>query len=134
MNISMITDNDAVLKEIQSLGMRIQGKTEIACNKMADVIRPALIRAAPYDKKNKKSEHLKNIIVKTKPRYSTDSTKVIIWISPRGDDDKNIYKLVVSEYGRSDMAAKPFWTPTVVKNAQKSINAGVMYLKKELIK
>lgn len=148
MNISMLTDNDALIAELDELATKLVGKTDVACDKMADVIRPALIRAAPYDGKNHKYKHLKDVIAKTKPRKKTDSTSVVIWVKPRGipkakrsakasknwNADKHIYKLVVAEYGRSDTPAKPFWTPTVTANAQKAMRAGVEYLKKELEK
>lgn len=148
MNISMLTDNEGLIKELDELGAKLVGKTEVACDKMADVIRPALIRAAPYDGKNHKFKHLKEVIAKTKPRKKTDSTSVVIWVKPRGipkakqgakasknwNADKHIYKLVVSEYGRSDTPAKPFWTPTVTATAQKALQTGAEFLKKELEK
>lgn len=148
MNISALVDNDDLITELDELGARLVGKTDVACDKMADVIRPALIRAAPYDGKNHKYKHLKEVIAKTKPRKATDSTSVVIWVKPRGiskakqglkaaknwDADKHIYKLVVSEYGRSDTPAKPFWTPTVAANAQKALRTGAEFLKKELEK
>ena len=49
MNISMLTDNEDLIRELDELGTKLTGKTDVACDKMADVIRPALIRAAPYD-------------------------------------------------------------------------------------
>lgn len=148
MNISMLTNNKDLIRELDELGTKLTGKTDVACDKMADVIRPALIRAAPYDGKNHKYKHLKDVIAKTKPRKKTDSASVVIWVKPRGipkakqsarasknwNADKHIYKLVVAEYGRSDTPAKPFWTPTVTANAQKAMRAGVEYLKKELEK
>lgn len=146
MNISMLVVNDDLIKEFDELGTRLVGKTENACDKMADVIRPALINAAPYDGKNNKYKHLKDVIVKTKPRKSDGSAQVVIWVKPRGikgakkgakaaknwNADKHIYKIVVSEYGRSDLPAKPFWTPTVNNNAARAMRAGVEELKKEL--
>ncbi len=148
MNISMLIDNDDLIRELDELGTKLVGRTEKACDKMADVIQPALIHAAPFDRKNVKYKHLKDVVAKTKPRKANDSTQVVVWVKPRGitgtkkgakasknwNADKHIYKIVVAEYGRSDLPAKPFWTPTVAANAQKALQAGVQELKKELEK
>ncbi len=148
MDISMLVNNDDLIRELDSLAARVVGKTGNACDKMADVIRPALICAAPYDGKNHKYKHLKEVIVKTKPHKRSDSAQVVIWVKPRGipnakqsakasknwNKDKHIYKIVVSEYGRSDTPAKPFWTPTVSANAAKALRVGVEELKKEIEK
>ncbi len=144
MRIEMTVDNDALIREFTDLGVRLAGHTKIACDKMADVIRPALIRAAPFDRKNVKTKHLKEVICKTAPKKQDEATQSVIWVKPRGipnaekgkkasknwNKDKHIYKIVVSEYGRSDMPAKPFWTTTVQANAEKALQVGTQELKK----
>lgn len=148
MRLEMSVENDALVKEFSDLGMRFPKRTNVACDKMADVIRSALIRAAPYDRKNNKYAHLKDVICKTKPHKKDNNAETVIWVKPRGvsnavkgkrasknwNADKHIYKIVVSEYGRSDMAARPFWTPTVQQNAAAALRAGVEDLKKEIEK
>ncbi len=139
----MLVNNDDLIRELDELGAKVTGRTDTACNKMADVIRPALIAAAPYDAKNTAYRHLKEVIAKTKPKRQKDSAQVVIWLKQRGipkakkggkavknwNADKQIYKLVVAEYGRSNLPAKPFWIPTVSANAQKALQAGVQELK-----
>ena len=145
MRIEMYVDNDKAIKEFEDLAVNVGAKTKIACDKMADVIRPKLISAAPYDSKSTK-KHLKEVIKKTKPRKSKDGSQVVIWLVPRGlpsakkgpnakknwDKDKHIYKLVVAEYGRSNLPAKPFWGVTVAKNATQALQGGIDTLKEEL--
>lgn len=130
MRLEWSLNNEAVVKEFTDLGVRFPGKTRDACEKMANIIHPALIRAAPFDRKNVKYEHLKEVIHKTVPKRKNDNTYVVVWVSPRGYMDKHIYKIVVLEYGRSDMPAKPFWTTTVQANAEKVLQVGVRELKK----
>lgn len=137
--------NDALIEELDGLAVRIPAAAPAACEAMSNVVRPALIAAAPYDgSPAHKDKHLKDIIVSTRrKRKTSDSEERIIWISPRGikgsvkgpkakknwDADKHIYKLVVSEFGRSNMAARPFWGITVVRKSDEALAAGVKVLK-----
>lgn len=137
--------NDALIQELDGLAVRVPSAAPAACEAMSNVIRPALISAAPYDGSPKhKDKHLKDIIVSTpRKRKNGDSEERIIWIKPRGitgaikgprakqnwDADKHIYKLVVAEFGRSNLPARPFWCVTVVKKSDEALNAGVKVLK-----
>ncbi len=137
--------NDALIEEFDGLAVRVPAAAPAACEAMSNVIRPALIAAAPYDgSRAHKDKHLRDIIVSTRRKNKkADSEERIIWIKPRGitgavkgprakknwDADKHIYKLVVAEYGRSDMNARPFWGITVVKKSNEALNAAVKVLK-----
>lgn len=148
MKITHFVDNDALIDELDQLAVRVSESTFRACDAMADVIQPALVRAAPFDRKNVKYEHLKKVIAKTKPRKKDGNAQVVVWVNRRGVTppagtskekrksytDKHIYKIVVSEYGRSNLPARPFWTPTVVQKAETALRAGTAILKEALEK
>lgn len=146
MKIEHNIENTELLKELDRLAVSVPAKTDDAAQAMADVILPALIKNAPYDGSSAhRDKHLKEVI-KVTAYKSKNSKKRVIWVKPRGisgatqgrkakknwDKDKHIYKLVVSEYGRSNLPAKPFWTPTVQVKAETAYNAAINLLKKEL--
>ncbi|MEG1550981.1 MAG: hypothetical protein RR355_01790 [Oscillospiraceae bacterium] len=155
MKLEMDINNKALLTEIDDLVLKISGKTEIACEAMANIIRPALISAAPYDnihhgkkKDNGKEKHLKEVIKKSKVKICKGNKEITIWLNPRGipgakqgknakknwDKEKQVYKLVIAEFGRSDLPAKPFWVKTVNANTSKALEAAVKKLKEGIEK
>lgn len=136
-------DNGNLLTELERLAVEVPQHTENACRVMGEVIRPALIRAAPFDAQNRTQKHLRQVIHLSVPRKNECGAWAVIWLKPRGiskksgkntaknwNKDKQIYKLVVAEYGRSDMPARPFWSVTVQKHADRAIQAGVEELKR----
>lgn len=149
MHFEMKIDNDALVKELDRLAKVVPNLTEKAVEKMADVIRPALISAAPYDRSSKrKGKHLKEVIKRGTIVHGRNSARTTIWLRPRGlsgakkgpraaknwDKDKQVYKLVVAEFGRSDLPAKPFWDKTVQSNADKAVNAAIKVMQEEMKK
>lgn len=143
--------NDDLVNTLDRLARTVPTAAPKAVDAMANVIRPALIAAAPYDSNPRHREkHLKQVIKRSKIKqiglgYGTGHI-TSIWLMPRGipgakksprasknwDADKQIYKLVVAEFGRSDMRAKPFWEPTVKRVSNEAVNAAVEVMQKEM--
>ena len=144
-------ENNDVLDNFVRLARAVPASAPKALDAMANVIRPALIAAAPYDSNPRHREkHLKQVIKRSKIKqiglgYGTGHI-TSIWLMPRGipgakksprasknwDADKQVYKLVVAEFGRSDMRAKPFWEPTVKRVSNEAVNAAVEVMQKEM--
>lgn len=149
MKFEIEIQNQELIKELDRLVKVVPNSTAEACEKMSEVIRVPLIAAAPYDgSKAHKDKHLKEVIKTTKVKKNKDGKWVVIWVKPRGiagavqgkkakknwDKDKHIFKLVISEYGRSNMPAKPFWGLTVRRNADKAAQTGINFLKGKIEK
>jgi len=139
--------NDDLVNTLDRLARTVPTAAPKAVDAMANVIRPALIAAAPYDgSANHKGKHLKEVIKRSKIKHLAGSTITSVWLMPRGirgakksprasknwDADKQVYKLVVAEFGRSDMRAKPFWEPTVKRVSNEAVNAAVEIMQKEM--
>jgi|GEM_PF-1864014 len=150
MHFDLEIKNDGLIKELDRLAKSVPQATPKAVDAMSEVIRPALIAAAPYDgrRKNRRDKHLKEVIKQGTTFRLHNGAQTSIWLKPRGvrgakqgpkasknwDADKQIYKLVVAEFGRSNQKAKPFWEPTVDAKADAAVNAAISILKKEIEK
>lgn len=149
MHFEFKIENDALIKELDRLAKAAPKVTPKAVEEMANVIRPALIAAAPYDASSRhKGKHLKEVIKRGAIIHNENSARTTVWLRPRGisgakkgprasknwDADKQIYKLVVAEFGRSNLTAKPFWEPTVRNNADRAANAAIRVMQNELEK
>lgn len=116
-------DNSELISLLDRLEKETPTKVEKALDTMGNKLKGNLVKNAPYDTKHHKAgtKHLKEVITRTKVRKSGGASYTTIFVSPRGENDKNVYKLVVAEYGRSNLAPKPFWKPTVTNSENELI-------------
>lgn len=147
MKIEHSVNNIELLQKFDELVRRAGKFAPEVPMQMEKIIRPALIAAAPYDGNARhKDKHLKEVISASTVHKHKNESFITIWLNPRGvrnvkksatakrnwDKDKHIYKLVVAEFGRSDMPARPFWSITVKNKADKALSAGINHLKMRL--
>lgn len=116
-------DNSELLSLLDRLEKETPVKIEKALDTMGDKLKGNLVKNAPYDKKHHKAgtKHLNEVITRTRVRKKGGASYTTIFVSPRGEKDKHVFKLVVAEYGRSNLAPKPFWKPTVAKSEDELI-------------
>lgn len=125
MAVKVFFENDSIIDLLDRIETKVPQAIPVAVEKMAATLRKELINAAPYDNKNHQpgTKHLKEVVRATKVRHKNGEYYTTIFVSPRGlksenaknhwDKDKYIFKLVVSEYGSSKQAKKPWWKPTI---------------------
>jgi len=119
-------DVDDLMNCLDRLADQVPAAIPKAIDAMANVLVPKLRAAAPED-----TGELKKAIGKSNLRTSKNGVKYkLVFVKNRGENDRNVYKAVVAEYGRSGknprgpLQPKPFWRRTVNAAYGEMLEAG----------